>query len=78
VLVPLLAALAKGIGLSPLELALPATLASSLGFMMPAGTPPNALVFASGQLRVADMVRAGLWLDLIGVLVLVLVIGVFL
>jgi sodium-dependent dicarboxylate transporter 2/3/5 len=47
----------------------PATLAVSLGFMMPGGTAPNAMVFATGRITVLQMVRAGLMLDLLGILV---------
>ncbi|MDW8136924.1 MAG: DASS family sodium-coupled anion symporter [Bacteroidota bacterium] len=74
-LVPLLAAAAQSTGQSVLALTVPAVIASSLGFMMPAGTPPNALVFASRYLHISDMVRVGLWLDLVGVLVLVAVVA---
>ena len=45
----------------------PATMSNSLAFMMPVGTPPNALVFGTGRVRMADMVRYGLVLNLAGV-----------
>ncbi len=67
---PVVAAVAGGGAAAPLALAVPAALASSWGFMMPAGTPPNALAFASGRIRVRDMVKAGFWLNLMGVLLL--------
>ncbi|MDH3686542.1 MAG: anion permease, partial [Myxococcales bacterium] len=69
-LVPLLAALAPGIGLDPLLLAVPAALAASCAFMLPVATPPNAIVFGSGRLTIADMSRAGLWLNLIGIVLI--------
>lgn len=64
---PVVAAVAAGGAAPPLALAMAAALASSWGFMMPAGTPPNALAFASGRIRVVDMVRGGLVLNLLGV-----------
>ncbi|MCG3176321.1 MAG: Sodium-dependent dicarboxylate transporter SdcS [Candidatus Omnitrophica bacterium] len=64
-MVPLLAAASSTVGVHPYLLMVPATLAASLAFMMPVGTPPNAIVFASGRLRLADMVRAGFALNLI-------------
>lgn len=67
---PVVAAVAFGGAAPPLALAMPAALASSWGFMMPAGTPPNAIAFASGRIRVADMVKGGFWLDLLGVVLL--------
>lgn len=47
----------------------PIALATSYGFMMPVGTPPNAIIFASGYISINDMVKVGLPLDLIGIIV---------
>jgi solute carrier family 13 (sodium-dependent dicarboxylate transporter), member 2/3/5 len=49
---------------------IPATLSASCAFMMPVATPPNAIVFGSGRLRVADMAKTGLLLNLIGVVLI--------
>jgi sodium-dependent dicarboxylate transporter 2/3/5 len=59
--------LAAGLGINPLLLAVPTTIAASLAFMMPVATPPNAIVFASGEITVAQMCKAGLWLNIIGI-----------
>lgn len=67
---PLVSSLAVAIAVDPVRLAIPAALASSIGFMMPVGTPPNALVYATGRVGMREMVRAGL---LLNVLLIVLV-----
>jgi sodium-dependent dicarboxylate transporter 2/3/5 len=69
-LVPLLLAVAIGLGLPPLMLMLPATFAASCAFMLPVATPPNAIVFGSGLLRIGSMSRAGLWLNIAAILVI--------
>ncbi len=66
-LIPISASLAPSIGVDPLMLMVPVAIATSYGFMMPAGTPPNAIVFASGYVTVPRMIRAGLPLDIIGI-----------
>jgi len=70
VLLPILASTATAMGVHPLLLMLPATLSASCAFMLPIATPPNAIVFASGEVEIRDMVRAGLLLNLIGVVVI--------
>jgi len=65
VLLPILGAVAPRLGLPPALLLVAATLAASCGFMMPAGTAPNAIVFATRRLRIGDMARVGLLLDLL-------------
>jgi sodium-dependent dicarboxylate transporter 2/3/5 len=72
-LMPILASTAVANNMEPALLMFPATLANSLAFMMPVGTPPNAIVYASGQLRIIDMVRYGFVLNLIGVVIVTLV-----
>jgi sodium-dependent dicarboxylate transporter 2/3/5 len=67
---PIVAALSVSIGESPLLLAIPAVLAASFAFMLPVATPPNAIVFASGHITVPQMVRAGIWLNLVGTVVI--------
>jgi len=74
-ILPLLASIATAAKIHPLFLMIPATVAASCAFMMPVATPPNALVFSSGKLRVADMVKAGIFINLIAIVV---VTGVFL
>ncbi len=64
---PVVAATAKSLGLEPLLLMIPATLGASFAFMLPVATPPNAIAFASGRLRVKDMVRVGVVLNLFGI-----------
>jgi sodium-dependent dicarboxylate transporter 2/3/5 len=56
----------------PLFVLVPAVLSASLGFMMPAGTPPNALVFGSGYVTIPQMMRTGLVLDIIAVILVTL------
>ncbi|RST88335.1 DASS family sodium-coupled anion symporter [Aquibium carbonis] len=68
---PLLAALAISLGENPLILTVPAALAASMAFMLPVATPPNAIVFGSGHVTIAQMVRAGIWHNLAGLVVLV-------
>jgi sodium-dependent dicarboxylate transporter 2/3/5 len=62
---PVAAALAIGIGAEPLLFALPAVLAASCGFMLPVGTPPNAIVYASERLTILQMARAGFLVNLL-------------
>lgn len=66
-LVPILAALAPGLGVDPYLLIVPATIAASCAFMMPVATPPNAIVFAAGYITIPQMCKAGFWLNLLGV-----------
>jgi sodium-dependent dicarboxylate transporter 2/3/5 len=66
-MLPILAALAPVLGVPPVLLLLPCTLAASLAFMMPVGTPPNAIVFGTGLVTIPQMVRAGFWLNLAGI-----------
>lgn len=66
-LIPVVAALAAALSIDPILLMLPVALVNTYGFMMPAGTPPNAIVFASGYVTARRMARAGIVLDLIGI-----------
>uniref|UniRef100_A0A9L0I514 Solute carrier family 13 member 5 n=1 Tax=Equus asinus TaxID=9793 RepID=A0A9L0I514_EQUAS len=64
---PIFASMSRSIGLNPLYVMLPCTLSSSFAFMLPVATPPNAIVFAYGHLKVSDMVKTGLMMNIIGV-----------
>lgn len=70
---PVLASLAAGGDLPVLALVAPAAMAASAGFMLPVGTPPNAIVFATGRITLRQMLWAGFWLDLAAILVITLV-----
>ncbi|XP_044142598.1 LOW QUALITY PROTEIN: solute carrier family 13 member 2 [Bufo gargarizans] len=72
---PILASMAKAIHLNPLYIMLPCTLSASLAFMLPVATPPNAIAFSYGQLKVVDMAKSGFVLNIIGVLVITLAIN---
>lgn len=71
-MLPLAGPLASAIGQTPMFLMLPMTLATSLGFMLPTATPPNALALGTRHVSVAQLMLVGLWLNVIG---LVLVVG---
>ena len=72
-IIPVVAALAAGLGLgeAAILIAMPAALAASWGFILPAGTGPNAIAWGTGRLRIEKLVRAGLVLDLIGIFLIV-------
>lgn len=69
-ILPILASLAVGMKTNPLLLMIPATLSASCAFMMPVATPPNAIVFGSGRVKIGEMVKAGFLLNCIGVVVI--------
>ena len=64
---PLVAASAVAAGLEPILLAAPVAMAASCAFMLPVATPPNAIVYASGHVTMAQMIRAGAWMNLAGI-----------
>jgi sodium-dependent dicarboxylate transporter 2/3/5 len=69
--VPVVISIAQSAGLDPVEPALGATMAASLGFMLPVSTPCNAIVYGSGYIPLGQMMRHGLALDLAGIVVIV-------
>lgn len=62
---PLAGGLALGLGIDPLLLAIPVALAASCAFMLPVATPPNAIAFGSGYVSIGDMMRGGVWINLV-------------
>ncbi len=73
-LIPILAAMAPGLGVHPYVLVIPAAIGASLAFMMPVGTPPNAIVFGTGYVTMPQMIKAGFWLNWIGIALITLLI----
>lgn len=71
-LLPILAPMAISIGVNPLLLMLPATISASYAFMMPISTPPNAIVFGSGKIRIKTMIKTGFVLNILGAILLTL------
>ena len=71
-LLPVLGAVAPGLGLHPYLLVIPAAIAASCAFMLPVATPPNAIVFGSGEVTLREMVKAGLWLNLLAIVLVTL------
>ena len=72
-LLPVMGAIAVQAGLPPLLLTVPITIAASCAFMLPVATPPNAIVFATGEITIPQMVRAGFVLNLIGIVVVTII-----
>jgi sodium-dependent dicarboxylate transporter 2/3/5 len=70
-LLPVLAGTSEQLRVNPLLLMIPATISASCAFMLPVATAPNAIVYGSGRLRMADMIKAGICLNLIGVAMVV-------
>ncbi|OWF50269.1 solute carrier family 13 member 2-like [Mizuhopecten yessoensis] len=70
-MMPIMAELALKLGVNPLYLMFPTAIATSFAFMLPVATPPNAVVFSYGYVKVIDMVTAGFFMNIVAVLVLV-------
>jgi sodium-dependent dicarboxylate transporter 2/3/5 len=68
---PILAAVAVGLGQNPLLLVVPAAIAASCAFMLPVATPPNAIVFGSGYVTIPQMAKSGFGLNVIGIVITV-------
>ena len=71
-LLPILYPMAMTIDVHPFILMVSATVAASCAFMLPVATPPNAVVFGSGYLRIPDMVRVGIWMNILSIILLTL------
>jgi sodium-dependent dicarboxylate transporter 2/3/5 len=71
-LMPILAAVGVAIGQNPLLLVIPAVIIDSCAFMLPVSTPPNAVVFGTGYVTIPQMVRNGVWCDIVCVVVVVI------
>jgi sodium-dependent dicarboxylate transporter 2/3/5 len=70
---PVMVGIAAGLGLPPIALMATAAMAASMAFMLPVATPPNAIVFGSGYLKIPQMARAGVVMNLIAIVVVTLV-----
>jgi sodium-dependent dicarboxylate transporter 2/3/5 len=70
VFVPVVIGVAEAMHVDPLYFAIPVTLGASTAFMLPMGTPPNAIVFASGKIRVAQMAKIGFVMNMISALLI--------
>jgi sodium-dependent dicarboxylate transporter 2/3/5 len=72
IFIPVIFGIANGLEVNPILLAMPVTLSASIGFMLPVATPPNAIIFSSGYIRMKDMIRAGFLLDIVSIVIVLL------
>ncbi|MCG7601045.1 anion permease [Halomonas sp. McH1-25] len=68
--IPVLGGVAVGIGADPMTLLIPAAFAATCAFMLPVGTPPNAIVFGTGAVTIAQMARGGFVLNIVGIVLI--------
>jgi sodium-dependent dicarboxylate transporter 2/3/5 len=74
VFLPILSSIAINLGENPLLFVIPATISASCAFMLPVATPPNAIVYASGLVKISDMTKAGFLLNIIFIFVITIII----
>ncbi|WP_216206000.1 SLC13 family permease [Amycolatopsis aidingensis] len=72
--IPILAGVAVGLGFGPMLLVIPAALAATCAFMLPVATPPNAIAFGSGHITMGQMIRGGVWLNVIALVLITVVV----
>jgi sodium-dependent dicarboxylate transporter 2/3/5 len=72
IFIPVVFGIATNLGLNPILLGMPVAMGASMAFMFPVATPPNAIVFSSGQMKVSDMMKAGIVLNIISILMIYL------
>ena len=70
---PVAGGVALGVGVDPMLLAIPVALAATCAFMLPVATPPNAIAYGSGYVTIGQMVKGGLYLNLVGIVLISLV-----
>ena len=73
-ILPILAALSVAVGVHPLLLMVPAAMAANCAYMLPVGTPPNAIIFGSGKLSIKEMAKVGVWVNLISAVIIIVVV----
>jgi solute carrier family 13 (sodium-dependent dicarboxylate transporter), member 2/3/5 len=76
-LLPILASLGIALNINPMLLMIPATISASTAFMLPVATPPNAIVFGSGYIRIRDMVKIGIVMNIIGLVLITFLVYFF-
>jgi sodium-dependent dicarboxylate transporter 2/3/5 len=76
-ILPILASISVALGLNPLLLMMNATISASMAFMLPVATPPNAVIFASNRIKISEMVKAGILLNLLGIIIISLFVYLF-
>ena len=74
-ILPILASISKSTGMGPAPLMIAATLSASCAFMLPAATAPNAIIFGSNHVKIRDMVRVGVILNIFSVSIIILVVN---
>ena len=73
IFIPVVFGIAEGFHINPIWLAMPVTFAASCAFMMPISTPPNAILFASGYIKMKEMIKTGILLNLCSLLIIFLI-----
>ena len=71
-ILPVMAAFAVSLGVHPYALMVPCAMAANCAFMLPVGTPPNAIMFGTGRISIMDMVKTGFWLNLLALIFITL------
>ena len=75
---PIVASVAIKMGVDPLDFVIPATIAASCAFMLPVGTPPNAIIYATEKITITEMVKSGFWLNILATILIVLAVYFYL
>lgn len=71
-ILPVVGALAVALNIHPFALMIPCAMAANCAFMLPVGTPPNAIIFGTGKLKIIEMVKAGFWINVVATMIIVL------
>ena len=70
-ILPVMAAFAISLNIHPYALMVPCAMAANCAFMLPVGTPPNAIMFGTGKVTIMGMVKTGFWLNIIALILIV-------
>jgi sodium-dependent dicarboxylate transporter 2/3/5 len=74
---PIIASLSQVLNINPLILMVPATISASLAFMLPISTPPNAIIFSSGRIKISEMAKVGIYLNILGIIFITIYFSIF-